>query len=913
MTIRQNPDKKFQTIFDKAPISLWIEDFSEVKKFVDQLRASGVDDLKAHCKSHPDIVHECVRKIRVIDVNKATLNLYKAKNKKALLSGVDKTFTEESFEIFGKELLALAEGKSSVSGEAVTKTLTGELVNIIVYVTIAPGYEDTWSHVLVAITDITERTQAEEKFRVLATKSLVGIYIIQDGVFKYVNSKLAEIFGYTEKEFIDRLGPKQLTFEEDWPTVSENLHRRMEGKEKSIHYTFRGITREGKIIEIEAFGSVTLYLGKPAVIGTLLDITDRKQAEKKLRDSEQQLSLIYDSVGDVLYYLSVEPGDCFRFLSVNQAFLDATGLAKAQIIGKPVEEVIPEPSISMVKDNYRKSIQEKRVVRWQETSEYPSGVRIGDVSIAPVFDDQGICTRLVGSVHDITERVQADMALEHSNRALKTLSACNQVLIHTEDEAQFLNDICHAIVEQGGYKLAWLGRAEHDRAKSVRPIAEAGFDEGYLESLNIIWADKKRGRGPMGIAIRTREPSIVQNIQVDPRFSPWRQAALKHGYQSSIALPIMVDDKMFGALSVYASEPYAFIEDEVNLLEELADDIGYGISMLRLRKERLQTEEALQKSERQYHEVIKTARDAFVSMDTEGNITDWNPQAEAIFGWKRAEILGQPVSETIVPPESRKKHKQGLKYYLANGGGFALNQTVEITAQHQDGHTFPVELSIVPMQTNGTKRFNAFIRDITERHEAQQNLKASLVGSIVAISRAVEARDPYTAGHQQRVSQLARCIAQEMGLDSDRIDGLRMGATIHDIGKIHLPAEILSKPTKLTKTEFELIKTHCQIGYDILKDISFPWPVADIAWQHHERLDGTGYPQGLKDEEICLEARIVAVADAVEAISSHRPYRPALGINVALEEIEAKRGKWYDATVVDVCLKLFNEEGFSFK
>jgi len=513
---------------------------------------------------------------------------------------------------------------------------------------------------------------------------------------------------------------------------------------------------------------------------------------------------------------------------------------------------------------------------------------------------------------EIAERTQAEIALEHSSRALKTLSACNRVLIHAEDETQLLCDICQAIIEEGGYRLAWVGCAEHDKTKHVRPIAEAGFDEGYLESLNITWDDKKRGRGPAGTAIRNREPSIAQNIQDDPRFSPWREAALKHGYRSCVALPIIVDDEVFGALNVYAPEPYAFNEDEVNLLTELTDDLAFGIFKLRMRARRLQAEETLQKSERQYHEIINTALDAFVCMDADGIITDWNPQAETIFGWRRAEMLGQPVSDTIIPPEYRKKHKQGLKHYLATGEGPILNHLIEINAQHHDGHTFPVELSIVPMQTNGTKRFNAFIHDISARQKAKKALKASLVGTIVAISKAVEARDPYTAGHQQRVARLARCIAQEMDMDSDRIDGLRMGATIHDIGKIHLPAEILSKPSKLTEMEFELIKTHCQVGYDILKDIEFPWPVANIAYQHHERLDGTGYPQGLKGEEICLEARIVAVADVVEAMASHRPYRPTLGIDAALEEITVHRGEWFEPAAVDACLKLIREKEFSF-
>jgi len=166
-------------------------------------------------------------------------------------------------------------------------------------------------------------------------------------------------------------------------------------------------------------------------------------------------------------------------------------------------------------------------------------------------------------------------------------------------------------------------------------------------------------------------------------------------------------------------------------------------------------------------------------------------------------------------------------------------------------------------------------------------------------------------GHQQRVADLARSIATEMGLSADRQDFIRTASSIHDIGKIAVPAEILSKPTKLTDLEFGLIKTHSQSGYDILKDIEFPWPVADVVLQHHERMDGSGYPHGLKGENISLEARILAVADVVEAITSHRPYRPALGIDVALEEISRNRGILYDADVVDACLKLFREKGYT--
>ena len=173
--------------------------------------------------------------------------------------------------------------------------------------------------------------------------------------------------------------------------------------------------------------------------------------------------------------------------------------------------------------------------------------------------------------------------------------------------------------------------------------------------------------------------------------------------------------------------------------------------------------------------------------------------------------------------------------------------------------------------------------------------------------------NPHTSGHQKRVSNLARVIAQEMGLSKDTTDNIRMAGIIHDIGKISVPAEILSKPTKLSNMEFGLIKVHPQIAYDILKGVELPYPIAQTVLQHHERLDGSGYPQGLKGENIILEARILAVADVIEAMASHRPYRPALGIDAALNEIEQNKGALYDTEVVDACLKLFKEKGFQLE
>ena len=191
-------------------------------------------------------------------------------------------------------------------------------------------------------------------------------------------------------------------------------------------------------------------------------------------------------------------------------------------------------------------------------------------------------------------------------------------------------------------------------------------------------------------------------------------------------------------------------------------------------------------------------------------------------------------------------------------------------------------------------------------------LQGALEGIIQAMARTVESRDPYTAGHQHRVADLAVAIAMEMNFPKDQIEGIRMAGMIHDLGKISVPAEILSKPSRLTEIEFALIKTHSKIGYDIIADIEFPWPIAQMVLQHHEKMNGSGYPQGLSGEDILLEARILCVADVVEAMASHRPYRPALGIDVALEEISDNAGKLYDPEAAAACLRLFRKKKFTF-
>lgn len=219
-----------------------------------------------------------------------------------------------------------------------------------------------------------------------------------------------------------------------------------------------------------------------------------------------------------------------------------------------------------------------------------------------------------------------------------------------------------------------------------------------------------------------------------------------------------------------------------------------------------------------------------------------------------------------------------------------------------------LEFGIITLRTGAERNCMA-----TQQKQHETVLHQSLVDSIQAIATTLELRDPYTAGHQRRVATLASAIGEEMGLSPHQIEGMHLAASIHDVGKIRVPAEILNRPGKLMPLELELIRTHAQSGYDIVKDVRFPWPIARIIVEHHERVDGSGYPNGRHGDQLLLESKIVTVADVVEAMTSHRPYRPGLGLDAALEHVAEYRGVWYDAAVVDACLRLFREDRFRFE
>lgn len=325
------------------------------------------------------------------------------------------------------------------------------------------------------------------------------------------------------------------------------------------------------------------------------------------------------------------------------------------------------------------------------------------------------------------------------------------------------------------------------------------------------------------------------------------------------------------------------------------------------------TENALEESERRFSSLMQQSI-AGIYIIQDGALVYANPRFAGMFGYDtESEVMGRKVQDLV----ARQWRDQVIDNMRRRLSGDCHRTRLEFVALRRDGSEFKVSVDGTVSSYQGRPALVGLIEDLSDRQKTADALKAyvsklelAVLGTVQVASSMVEMRDPYTAGHERRVGEIAAAIGQKMNLDSHRIDGLRIIGQVHDIGKIGIPAEILSKPGRLSRSEMDLIREHAQKGHEILKTVEYPWPIADAVLQHHERMDGSGYPQGLSGDAIVVEARIMAVADTIEAMSAHRPYRAGLGIDAALNEIERGNGTQYDAETSDACLQLFRDDRF---
>lgn len=528
----------------------------------------------------------------------------------------------------------------------------------------------------------------------------------------------------------------------------------------------------------------------------------------------------------------------------------------AEMLGYSMEEMYQlhtwDWEANMPEEQIRKNFKDLlKIDKAFETEHRRKDGSLYDVEISATGTYVNGSKAIICICQDITERKKTEKALRESENKFRAL-------VDQTPEALFLHDLDGNIIEvnRANVELYGYNREEFYKLK----VKDIDPDSVKREDNKYFW---NRLKGNKVIKFET-----------------------KHRKKDGTFFPVNI--------TISAIR----LEDKKYILA-IADDIS----------EKRKVEEILLQNEEIQKAMIACSPLAIYSIDLSGNVLTWNKSAEKMFGWTAQEVLGKQLP---MIPKSKNHEFLALRHKVLTEKGFVGK---ELIRQRKDGTQFPMSLSVAPIHDKDGRIVGIMsaAEDITNRKQDQKKLVKAMNATIEALSKVVDTRDPYTSGHQDQVSKLSTKIAKELKLPDNKIEGIRIASLIHDIGKIGIPSEILTKPSQLTDLEFLLIKNHSRIGYDILKNVDFSYPIAEIVLQHHERINGSGYPNNLKGDDILLEARIIGVADVVEAMVSHRPYRPALGLDKALTEIIKNKGILYDPEVVDICVKLFKEKGFKFE
>jgi PAS domain S-box-containing protein len=454
-----------------------------------------------------------------------------------------------------------------------------------------------------------------------------------------------------------------------------------------------------------------------SIANVLGSAIQRKRAEDAVRAQAE----ILDQVHDAVVATDLEG----HVTSWNLGAIRLFGYLPEEALGRHISFVYPAGRQEFLEQEVIQPLKRQGAHEIEVTMQRKSGEEfIGHLSLSLLRDAQGVVIGMIGYSIDITERKQAEAELRQVNRALRTISECNQALIHAADESQLLQKVCDIVVKVGGYRMAWVGYAEYDEGRTVRPVAHAGYEEGYLDTLNLTWADTERGRGPTGTAVRTGEPRFVGDFAVNELVAPWREQAMKRGYASSLALPLMKNGRAFGVLTIYSAEPHAFHAEERELLQELAADLAYGINSLRSREARRLAEEALHDSEERFRQMAENVQEVFWMTDaTASKVLYVNRAYESIWGRSCESLYRYPASWLdAIHPEDRARVLRDWEEQLPQGQFRA-----EFRIVRPDGserwiwdRSFPI------WDAQGKiRRVVGIAADITERRQADEKLRRS--------------------------------------------------------------------------------------------------------------------------------------------------------------------------------------------
>jgi PAS domain S-box-containing protein len=537
-----------------------------------------------------------------------------------------------------------------------------------------------------------------------------------------------------------------------------------------------------------------------------------------------------------------------RIIEFNPAAEQAFGYQREEVMGRHINLLYAEPDVS---DTLRRMVLERPGMLGEVRNRRKNGETFTCLMSGAVMrDDEGKALGILGISLDVTEQKRAE---ENLHEALEGLE------LVFENVASGIAYVRAGVIERVNRRLADM----------------LGFRREELV-----------GRG-VEICYASREHFEVLQREASPVLAGGR------AYQGNVQLRRRDGSLLWALATGRMVDREGGADGSVWMFEDIS--------------ERKAAEDRLTRSEAYFRALVESGSDLVTVVNAEGVIQYESPGAERVLGVDAAQRMGRSVYEPVHPedlPRVREVWQRVLR---------GQNRRVEadFRVRHRDG-TWRLAESVCSAAFDAGGELVAVIhlRDATERRRAEQRLVRGLEQTVAAIAAAAESRDAYAAGHQRAVAALAVAIGREAGLDDKQLRGLQLAAAAHDIGKLRIPVEILMKPTRLTEAEYALVRTHPQAGHDMLKGVELPWPVAQIVLQHHELLDGSGYPRGLKGDEILLEARILAVADVVAAMTAHRAHRAAPGVDAALGEIVKHRGTKYDAAAVDACVRLIREKGY---
>ncbi len=702
-------------------------------------------------------------------------------------------------------------------------------------------------------------TFLEEQYRLTFENITDVVWTIDTNlVFQKMSPSVERMLGYKPQYFIGRSVVDLLNILD-----SESMERVMTeigsvlGGQAIQSSVYRFVARDGTLKVGEISGSPIFR--NDEIIGMVCvtrDITKRAHAEEAVRRSEKKYRDLFDFFPLPVYEMDFNA----RLVSANRAVYETFRGTEEDLKRDPnAWQILSPEDIDRSRKNIERLLKGEKIEGTEYNLKRLDGSVFPAIVISSVMYDEGKPVGLRGAVVDITERKRAE---EERQAALAKMQ-----------ELEFIVNNSPVTV--------WLWKAA--KGWPVEYVSDSVTMYGYTPD------DLTSGRIAYASIVHPDDLSrVVAEVE---RYTQEGRNAYTQEYRifTKSGEVRWIDDRTWVRRKSDGS---------VTHYQGIALDIT----------DRKRVVDALRKNEARFRSYFELPLIGIAIISTEKGWLEVNSRLSEILGYSWQELKLKTWDELTYPDDLAV----GVEQFNRVLAGKIDNYVIDKRFIRKNGEVIWTSLAVgcVRKQDGAVDYFVVLMEDISERKESVAKLRKSLGAIVQAIALTVETRDPYTAGHQRRVANLAQAIASEMNLSGDQIEGLRMAGMIHDLGKISVPAEILSKPGKLSENEFALIKTHAQAGYEILKDIDFPWPIARMVLEHHERLNGSGYPHGLTGDELLIESRILSVADVVEAIASHRPYRSALGLDAALNEIEKNRGIIYDADVVDACLRLFKGKNY---